>query len=1199
MRRWPIRRKLLAVPLVAVALLVATTARLFESSQLYEHDVRAAVERSLIAHAPALATAKTSDGPGIARVAPPTAQTSDAGVAHLAPAANTEALNQALDRAGESFSAGRAFMATALAAAFLALLAAAWFVANGVTRRIRELRENLSHLLERGAASPGDEVAGDEIQALSERLHKAIFRGRERETQLRRSSEFLEFAQAAGGFGVFDLDLVTGQVTGTPLFFELLGMPIPGLLFTRNEWLATLHPEDLEGVIQELNAAINTVGKFQAQYRSLLLDGGWKWLEVRGDVLLDAEDFPARAIGTVTDITERKQLEDTLRYATQSLNIAQAVAGVATMDLDFGRKSWLASDNFHELLGLPRSVKLDDLEGHRAAVHPDDVERIRRAPLDTTANNPAYQCDYRVILEDGTERWIAETASVSRGKEGELSRISGALVDITYMKSTEAALDSTEKRLARTMRGTRDGVWELNVPANKPWFGPRFEEILGYAAGELRLSVEQFRALIHPDDRSPAKQAIEDHLFRDSTFDMEMRILHKAGHYEWVRLRGQADRDANGAPTWLAGSMQVITDRKVAQQAALDAQLAAEAANRAKSTFLANVSHEIRTPMNGVIGMSQMLAETPLDATQREYVDIIRGSAQALLSLINDVLDLSKIEADRLDLEHVEFDLRDVIYETVAAMALQAASKGIELVVNIGAEVPVAMRGDAGRLRQIVTNLVGNAIKFTHEGYITLHASGAIGEDGRAKLRIEVADTGIGIPADRIDRLFKTFSQIDSSTTRHYGGTGLGLSIVKRLAELMGGEAGVHSVLGSGSTFWVNLSLESKARQPGLGALALDKKILVVDDVAASRDSLMLKLGLCGFDTVAAADVEEALNILGRGDAVHLVLADELMPGRGGLDLLAAMRADARHAALPFVLLSLFGAEHDTAGWKDRPDAIGFKPLRASKLATLLAKVFTGESPFVMAEPEKPRVTHSFHGRRVLLVEDNPVNQRVAQRALQKLALEVTLANNGAEALERIAEISFDAVLMDCQMPVMDGFTAAQRIRESERRAGHGRRLPIIALTANVMSEDRENCMAAGMDAHLGKPLEPSQLADCLGRYLNANAAPADVDLEALRELTGGDVEFERELVETFVSSGDKALAEILAALSVSDFDTIGKRAHALKGASANIHAHKLCLAASNLESAARSNAVGDIDALVRQLTDKLQAVNAQLSQVS
>jgi CheY-like chemotaxis protein/HPt (histidine-containing phosphotransfer) domain-containing protein len=300
-------------------------------------------------------------------------------------------------------------------------------------------------------------------------------------------------------------------------------------------------------------------------------------------------------------------------------------------------------------------------------------------------------------------------------------------------------------------------------------------------------------------------------------------------------------------------------------------------------------------------------------------------------------------------------------------------------------------------------------------------------------------------------------------------------------------------------------------------------------------------------------------------------------------------------AGLPFVVLSLFGAEQDTTARACRPDAVGLKPIRAAALNALIEQVLTGNVARKTPAPPTPGITPTLKGRRILLVEDNPVNQRVAQHLLQKLAADVTLANNGADALQRLTESAYDAVLMDCQMPVMDGFTATRRIRELERQNGRAKRLPIIALTANVMSEDRENCIAAGMDAHLGKPIEPAQLIDCLSRYLKPNDERQAVDMNALRELTGGDTEFERELVATFVSSGDQCLADIASALRVRDFDTIGKRAHALKGASANIHAAGLAAAASVLEKAARRNSVDQIDSLVRELREKLQAVNAEL----
>jgi len=1078
----------------------------------------------------------------------------------------------------------------------LAMAGAAFASAVKVSRRVRTLRASLAPIADPGA-SP--QAGSDELDALAEGVRQVLRFGQARESELHRSAEFLRFAQCAGGFGIFDLDLESGLIEATPLFCEIVGIPAHGVAFHRDDWLATVHGEDFETVVHELSHAITSGLNFDAEYRIPMLDGSVRWVASRGEIARGADGEPARLIGTITDVTVRKQLEESLKQKADSLSVAQTVAGIATVDLDIPRQRWIFSDNLYELLGLPAGIPLGDWNGRLRNIHPNDLERIRRAPLETSPENPSFRCAYRLELGDGRERWIGEKADVTFGVDGKAVRITGALMDITQLKLAEAALTSTEKRLARTMRGTRDGVWEFDVAAGQFWFGPRFEELLGFGAGELARSHETFERLIHPDHRAEALTAMDRHLTDDQPFDVEVRVQHRLGHYEWVRLRGQAERDGHGQPVWLAGSMQVVTDRKLAEQAALDAKLAAEAASRAKSTFLANVSHEIRTPMNGVIGMSQILAETRLDPTQREYVDIILGSAKSLLSLINDVLDISKIDAGHLELEDVDFDLRDVVYDTAAASALQAAVKGIELVINIDWDAPVLSRGDPVRLGQIIMNLVGNAVKFTHEGYVLLHVSGTSGAGGIKLLKLEVSDTGIGIPADRLDRLFKSFSQVDSSTTRHYGGTGLGLSIVKSLVETMGGEVGVTSEPGRGSRFWVTLPVPAAREEHEPSPLGARRRVLVVDDLEVCRASLRTKLELFSFEPVTVGSVDEALARLEAGESFDIVLADELMPAKGGLDLLAALRADPRHAKLPFVMLSLFGADHTAiASLPQPPDAMGLKPIRAYKLATLLDHAHSGDALQAPSTAAPAYPAASLRGYRILLVEDNPVNQRVAQRLLEKMAADVTLANNGAEALERIAEGSFDAVLMDCQMPVMDGFTAAARIREAEDRSGMGKRVPIIALTANVMNEDREKCLAAGMDAHLGKPIVPSQLADCLERHLSGRKIPHDVDLAALREVTGGDAEFERELVKTFVASGDKCLADIVEALRSDDYETVGKRAHALKGASANIHAHRLSAAASHLESAARAKSLREIDGLVRELKENLNAVNAQLREV-
>ena len=1008
--------------------------------------------------------------------------------------------------------------------------------------------------------------------------------------------DFLELAQSAGGFGIFDLDLMNGTIQGSAMFFDLLGIKTEDRFMTREQWLCTVHPEDLESFIGQFSAAVESGGQYQTEYRALWSDGTVRWLTGRGRVMRNNDGHATRVIGTVTDITTRRELEDKLRNTTDSLTIAQASAGVATFDINVPANSLLCSDNYFELLGVAKTFHPMDRDQFLSRVHADDVARVRHPHYEQTATGDFYHREYRIMREESEPRWISEKANVLRNAKGEVKRITGAIMDITDLKFAEAALHAAEKRLARAVRGTQDGLWEYNLLDKSIWFAPRFEEMLGYTPGDVGTGTRDFVALLHPEDLEPAMAHIQSHLLNHTPYDIEFRLRAKTGHYEWVRSRASAERDANGAAVKLAGSIQLVTDRRQAQQATLEAVRVAEAANRAKSDFLANMSHEIRTPMNGVIGVSQLLNETPLDKVQREYVDIIRGSAETLLSLINDILDFSKIEAGRIELEHIPFDLRSPIYETSSALALQGGLKGIELIVNTQADVPYRFNGDSGRVRQIMMNLISNALKFTHEGQVVVNVTRAAMSETRAVLKIEVIDTGIGISEDRKDRLFKPFSQLDSSTTRHYGGTGLGLSIVKRMAELMGGSVGVTSEVGKGSTFWVTLDLELNGAQLTLENLGRGRRILVVDDVEANRVGLKQELEAFQFEAVLADSAYTAIDMLDSDPSIQLVLADELMPDRGGMDLLAILRDHPRWANLPFILMSMIGAHLQDETWAHHPDRIILKPLRGCTVGDSVASVLAGETQRVAAGHAVVTEGALFSQARVLLVEDNAVNQRVAQKLMQKLGIEVTTCNNGAEALELLREeMRFDAVLMDCQMPVMDGFTATQQWREWEQQHGGSRRLPIIALTANVMREDRDRCLAVGMDAHLGKPIQATQLRDCLLRFLG-NKAPPAVDMPALHEITGGDEEFERDLIQTFISSGDGNLADIVAALGRLDFDTIAKRAHALKGSSANIRAEALSAAAARLELAAHRQSAQEVGTLVTQVSAKLQEVTQLLS---
>ncbi len=691
------------------------------------------------------------------------------------------------------------------------------------------------------------------------------------------------------------------------------------------------------------------------------------------------------------------------------------------------------------------------------------------------------------------------------------------------VRRAQEALRESEVRFHQLAELSRTFTWEIDANQVFTYVSPLVENVLGYRPEELtgKIHVED----IMPDEDRPAIQEFIAAMIQDrkEVTNFENRVIAKDGRVLWVLTNGVNLFDGDGKHLGLRGSDTDITERKRAEQQLreLNEQLAlaiaraeemaeqACQASQAKSEFLANMSHELRTPMNGVIGMTGLLMATELNEEQRRYAEVVRSSGQVLLALINDILDFSKIEAGKLELEILDFNLREVMEDFADAQAARAHAKGLELFCFLDPEVPTGLQGDPSRLRQILDNLVGNAVKFTSVGEVTIRVSQAERVEDRVCLRFRICDTGIGISPEKIPQLFEKFTQVDSSTTRRFEGTGLGLAISRQLTHMMGGQIGASSQPGCGSEFFFTAWLGRQAQQPvdTLPPELQGVRVLIVDDSATHCELLETRLRSWGMRPETADSSPTALgklyHALEEDASFDIALVDmQMLNGDGGA-LVRIIRSDSRLAAVQLVVMSSFGSPADGKPLLAHSfDGSLVKPMREAELRKVLSQALRGgsrpggegaEEP----EPDRPKVTPpvaigAWKGRtaRVLVVEDNVVNQQVAVAILQRIGLHVDAVADGFEALESLKTVPYDLVLMDVQMPGMDGFEATRRIRRADSNVLN-RNVPIIAMTAWAFQGDRERCLEAGMNDYVAKPVEPQSLFSVLEKWLSATVPDA------------------------------------------------------------------------------------------------------------
>ncbi len=959
-------------------------------------------------------------------------------------------------------------------------------------------------------------------------------------------------------------------------------------------------------------------------------DGTRLWALISHSPVLDEDGNRHGWLHRVTELTERKLLLDKVLASEQQFAAAQAIAKVGSWEWDVATNVVTWSDQLYRIYNLEPQQFEATYEGFLGYIHPDDRPHVEAAVGSCFAGRDAFEFEARVVRQGGGLVWIRGSGVAVRDPDtGQPTRMSGTAQDITESKTAELALSAASARLELLQTMTASANQSSTLDEAVGVAGWQVARHTGWAHRASYLVDEEGQ--VSPEWASPAcLQAIR-----------ERRLAHGHTSGDLTGPKGSAEVVAvpvvlgdrvcrvlefaigDGAPAsteilttigQVAGQLERVAEREQSARELAAARDAAMDASRMKSDFLATMSHEIRTPLNGVIGLTDLLVRTELDEQQQRLADGVAQAGRTLLGLVNDILDLSKIEAGKLEIEVIEFDVRDVVEQVASLMAEQARNRSIELMVACRPGVPTTMRGDPVRFGQIVTNLMSNAVKFTENGEVTVRVLLQERRGRRTLVRVEVTDTGIGIPAEAQAILFDAFTQADSSTTRQFGGTGLGLAISRKLAEAMGGEIGVTSEVGKGSTFWFTADFEAvdhAGRPAGPAELGLDgSRMLVVDDNATNRFILSDQLSAWGVSAATSSSADEALLTMSAAADAHrpfdVVLLDMCMPGTDGIALAAKISADPGLSASRLLLLTSAGQVDEEALAQVGIGSWLSKPVPHSALHGTLHRLLG------RGERDRPRrgaeVAPSGRGR-VLVVEDNPVNQLVARGMVTSLGYDVDIAQDGVEAVAVMgSDHGYVAVLMDCQMPRLDGYAATEAIRKQE---GPGHHVPIIAMTAAAISGERQRCLAAGMDDFMVKPVDRGVLESLLERWIQAETtdqrgtgtAVASGTLDAarmrmLRDLEPGDPTMFHGFVDSFLRSAPRDLHAIKVAVGAQDPLAVADTAHRLKGSASNLGVSRVAALSDQLEEAGRSRDLTDAAALYADLVAAFDTASAALRDI-
>jgi two-component system sensor histidine kinase/response regulator len=975
-------------------------------------------------------------------------------------------------------------------------------------------------------------------------------------------------------------------------------------------------PRELAAKYQADDRRLLETGEFfEATEENRTADGERHYVHVIKTPILDPNGERIGIQGIFWDVTVERRTQDDLAHERDLLRALLDYAPDIIYFKDAESRILRASRAFARKVGVGDPAHLVGRTDHDLFLkeHADrareDEERILRTgqPIDGQTE--------KELWADGRVNWVLTSKLPLRDTRGQIIGTFGISRDITELKAAQDKLERAEAKYRSIVENAVDGIFQTTPDGHYLSANLALARIYGFdTVGELiakRTDIEH-QLYVKPGRRAEFQQSLQAH---DQLEDFESEVFRKDGTIIWISENARAVRDSEGKLLYYEGTVEDITERKRSELELEQARDAALASARARSQFLANTSHEIRTPMNAIIGMTGLLLDTGLTPEQRDYAETVRSSAEALLTILNDILDFSKIESGKLEFEAADFDLRELVEDTAELLAERAFSKGLEFAAWIDHGLPSVVRGDPGRVRQVLTNLLGNAVKFTTAGEVLLRVTW-VGEAGdRSWARFEVRDSGIGIPPEAQQKIFESFTQADGSTTRRFGGTGLGLAISRQLVEAMGGQLGLESVPGRGSTFWFQVPL-GPVDPPARPRLADGPpvRVLAVDDHPAAQETIRHELAGTRFQVECVGTAGAALDRLREaagGEAFDAALLDLQLPDMDALTLAHEIHLSPGLERARLVVVAPLGQRLDPGLLRTVGVAAHLvKPVKRLRLLEILTAVLQGDDAEARTTLVPKLVVHPDDGRsnlRLLLAEDNVVNQKVALALLRKLDLTADVVVNGTQVLEAVARQRYDLILMDCQMPELDGYETTRRLRREEADGTYGARPPhyVVALTANAMAGDREKCLAAGMDDFVTKPIEVVVLEAAMRRavaYQKAAESPLifpvpGADGSAGSPASGTEPVLDATVLDALRIPEEPAALDELIDLFLSDVpprwavlreaclrqDAAGVRsvAHTLKGSAGNLGGARLAASLHRLELAA---AAGDWAAVGHQV---------------